>query len=296
MTLSAWLDARDGEAVARAWRGLTARRVEVGGPRWTNTAAGTARFAAAFLGWPLERFAWFTAPDDALPPPTFDSHRVVTRSFVEHAVDCSQECYEDWQIREVVDGVRGFQHIKIGFAVQGEGRDGDWGGSGTIVRVFDRSTSTAASINLHANTVWTIGRVDLTALDVFSYYTTFTLPWPRFTLDAVRGLIAQLATEVDAHFDVSATWPGALTETRTAEDVVIRTWRYESGPYALEIIDYGTWLWVTVHGLPWGFVMKSRIDNADTGVEGNLQLALPLEVGETVVARLALIPGITGMW
>lgn len=294
MTFSEWLDARDGATLERAWRTLAATPVKVGRDRWSITAAGAARFAAAFLGWPIERVAWFTAPDDQLPPPTFEGRRTVTRSFLEHAIDCREECFEEWQIREVADGARGFQHIKIGFSVYGEGRDGGWGGSGTIVRVFDRSTSTAASIHVSSNSVWTIGDVDLAALDVFEHYKTFNVAEPRYTVVAVRDLIAQLASEVDVPFAMCASSPGTMTEQHFAEfDVVKRTWRYEAGSCAIEIEDYGNWMWATVHGLPWGFVMNSRIDNKDTGVDGNLNVRLPLWAGDAVVSRLAMIPGIT---
>ncbi|MBA3541752.1 MAG: hypothetical protein H0T79_19215, partial [Deltaproteobacteria bacterium] len=64
MSFTGWLEARDGDAVAREWATLGATRVEVGRhPRFPMgiTPEGAALLASAFLGCSPERFAWFAA-------------------------------------------------------------------------------------------------------------------------------------------------------------------------------------------------------------------------------------------
>ncbi|MCW5801377.1 MAG: hypothetical protein KIT31_03125 [Deltaproteobacteria bacterium] len=299
--LGAWLDARDGAAVAQAWARLGAKRVELGGDRWTITPHAAAHFAAAFLGWPLERVMWLAAGEEELPPPTFATRGTVARCFLDQAVDRSEECFETWRIRELVDGARGVQHVSLEYLYDDGSRE-PAGGSVTLVRVFDRARGIGASIQTWRD-VWTIGDVDLAALDLFAGEVHFRIAWKPYALDGVRGFLAQLAAELDAHYDVSATWPGTVTE-HEVEGTAVRwyTWRFSSGERAIEIVEHryrddgvpetGS-IRATVHGLPWGHVLVAHLSDDAHGVEGWLKLRLPRAHGDAVRARLASIPGVT---
>ena len=173
-----------------------------------------------------------------------------------------------------------------------------------IVRVFDRSTRCGVSIPMYSTVVYLIGELDLSPLDLFSHRQYFKLAWKEHDLDSVRGLYAQLAADLDAHFDTSSTWDGGLTEDRVIEDREYRVralaYRYASGPYAIELdtlvdpdtAEHPRWLTATVTGLPWGHALSGRIDNTRDpvwGVEGWLDLKLPRAQLEATLARLAAI-------
>ncbi len=335
MSFSGWLDARDGKAVAREWATLDAKKSEIGqrDPHvWGIQPEGAALVAAAFLGCSPDRFKWFTAQPPYLDdeedddeeeggekverdplmkrPRPITSGGSVSRCFLDGALDFRQECSERWEIREVIEGTRGVQHITLSYAWGEETREGGNGGSATVVRVFDRSTSRAMSIPLWSNAVWTIGEpFDLTPLDLFAQRTEYKLPWNDYTIDAVRGFLAQLTADLDAHFDVSATWPGGVVEDRIFESqkynfrVRRRVFRFEAGDYAFDLTEHlgdvdakaeTGMIWAVVHGLPWGQEVNVRITGTEPAgaVEGWVDLTLPRAQLEATIARLAAIPGI----
>jgi hypothetical protein len=316
-----WLDARDGEAVARAWSTLGATRVEVGRhPRFVLgiRPEGAALLAAAFLGGSPERFAWFAAErpqedeEDLRPPPTFAVDRTVPWCFLDGAVDVKRECGETWVLREVIEGTRGLQFITLDHVWGEQTRDGSGGGGGSasVVRLFDRTTSNAVSLRLWSNDVWTIGSpIDLAPLDLFAHRASYKLRWARPEIDPVRGLLAQLTADLDAHFDTSTTWPGGVTEDLVIENREYnfrtrrRVQRFESGPYAIQLDesldpdgdDHAGLIFAVVNGLPWGHELKARIcatRDPVWGVDGWIDFTLPLAQLEAAVARLAAIPEI----
>jgi hypothetical protein len=300
MSVSDWLDAHDGDAVAAAWQALDPRMQEVGLPSWTVTAPAAARFAATFLGWPIERLAWIAAEADALPPPTFELHHEVTRCYLEHLLDYRGECHESWKIREVAEGPRGVQLVTVDFFYDDGSREG-FGMSNTVVRVFDRDAGTAASIDLHARTVATVGAMDLSALDLFDVWCEVRLGWP-YVRDDVRGVLAQLASDVDAHFDVSATWPGRTLDAGAVEATQWEELRFESGDFAIELVEHHYETRSTVlakfFGLPWGHAITVVLRDDGTGMEGNVQLRLPRVDCDALLARAAAVPNLvlTKQW
>ena len=308
MAFFEWLDARDGEALARAWHALGAMRCGVGAPNWKITAHGAAQLAAAFLGWPVERVAWLGVPESGMPAPIFKTERTTSRCFLEYGADLVEDCYEYWTIREQREGERGVQHVQVVYRQDDGTREGT-GCGGTVVRVFDRATRTGASIFLDTRIVATIGKLDLSALELFAHYRAFDIPtWHQYDLEATRGLVAQLAAEIDAHYDVSATWPGGLTNTYVTSDDHVASpsthyyeRRFESGSRAVTIresrfrregVAEDGWATVMIEGLPWGHELRLLISDSDSRTHGHVQLRLPIALGETVIARLAGVPGV----
>jgi hypothetical protein len=277
MTFSDWLDARDSETLARVWSGLDKNLVEVGAPDWDITVHGAAQLAAAVLAWPIERLAWLALPDEEMPAPTFETKRTVERCFVELGIDLHGACYESWTIREECEGGRGVQHVSVGYAHHDDGTREGGGGSKRVVRVFDRAAGIGASIGIGSRSVATIGEINVAALDLFHRYQFFSVPGWKVDHDGLRGLFAQLASEVDAHFDVSTSWPAG------------RGGRFESGTFAVELSPRHGGLSATAHGLPWGHALSIWIDESS---HGSVELCLPLAVGQAVLARLSFVTGV----
>jgi hypothetical protein len=312
MSFDGWIDARDGETLAREWATVNAKSVAIGEARWLSIKpTAVAVLAANFLGSSPDCFAWFAAEpweSEKLPPPTFSVGREVSRCTFEGVVHVPHECGEVWKIRELVEGPRGVQHIDLQYHWGEYTRDGGNGGGLTVVRLYDRSTAQGVSIRLSGQDVWVIGEpLDLSALDLFSQRTELRLPWKRYDPDAILGLVARLAADLDAHFDTAPAWPGGLvsdevvgTDTRVRR----REYRYASGGYAIEMSDFrypedlpeGTGRMNTrIEGLPWGHQVCPRLEGSDDpvwGMKGSLDLTLPRAQLDATIARLAAIPGI----
>lgn len=308
-----WIDARDSETLARAWAALDVKRVEVGEPRWYITAHGAAQLAAAFLGWPLDRVAWLASPSHQRPPYVFQVERNTSRCFLEESVD-DGSCTEYWTLHEERDDDRGVQYLSVSSRTYNGTYDGG-GTQGHVVRVYNRATSTGASIFPGTRKVATIGAIELGALQLFSRCESFALTsWQQYSVDDVRGLVAQLATELDAHYDACTSWPG-----RTLEDVAtfaietrlmgypknpnmfVRKLRFESAPRAICVDetrfrcegqrDTG-WIRTRIEGLPWGYGIETSLDDDEHGIRGSLTLRLPIALGKVIFERLARVPGI----
>lgn len=286
-----WLDARDGDSIARTWTALAAERplerVTLREPGWWLTTQGIARFAAAFLGWPVERLEWITRGlIEHMPSPVFDARRETARSFLEECLDDDSGC-EIISFHEERDGTRGIQLVS---ALSSQSLDDDYmlnhtTYGGVVYRVFDRATATGVSITstMDVAKVAKIGDVDLDALDLFGREQGFDLTtWTGADPDDVRALVAQLASEVDAHFDVSTTWPARAIQGAT---------RHEAGTSALETRRLDTTVFVDVHGLPWGYQIDTHVGAYHGSVGGAVSMRLPLPVGRAVISRLAGIPG-----
>lgn len=328
MSFDGWLDARDGETLARAWATLGATRTEVGAHSKFVLGIqphGAAQLAAAWLGCSPERFAWFAMDrlDDeearTSPAPVFAERRPVTRCFLDGAIDVSEpDCGENWQIREIIDGPRGVQFITVDYSYGPMTREGGNGGSAKVVRLFDRSTSRAVSLQLWSRDVYTIGApVDLSPLDLFAHRVTYQLPWTEIDLDSVRGFVAQLTADLDAHFDTSAEWGGGVSVDKVleSEQYNFRTrrleHRFQAGPYAIEFgqnldpddpDDEPSMIYAEVRGLPFGHQVNVRVslayehDEHDVPpkwtVDGWIDFTLPLAQLDAAVARAAAVPGI----
>lgn len=269
-----WLDARDGEAIARAWAALAAERpvevVEIREPGWWLTSHAVARFAAEFLGWSVERLEWLTMGSlERMPEPVFAAERETRRSFLEQSLDDDSGC-ESISIHEERDGGRGVQHIRV---LSAQSLEHDYvlnhaTQDGAVDRVFDRATATGVSITSHAvpdgfvTRVAKIGAVELCALDLYGPGRGFELStWSHAEPDDVRELAAQLASEVGP------------------------------GPYTFKTTRMDRTVFVDVDGLPWGYQLQVRAGVYAGGVSGGVTLRLPLTLARAVVARLARVPG-----
>lgn len=326
MSFDGWLDARDGETLARAWASLGATKVEMGvHPDMVLffQPAGVAALAAAWLGCTPDRFAWFgktelddqkdlTLELDPGPEPTFQEGRMVTRCFLDGAVDVREACDEHFVLQEIREGARGVQLVTALYIIGPMTREGGNGGGARVLRLFDRSTGHGLSVQFPSREVYTIGgSFDLSPLDLFAHRVGYKLPWTTIELAAVRGFIAQLAADLDAHFDTSAEWEGGVTrdEVLVSYESNVRTRRRElrfaSGPYAIElgenldpdVVDAATSMcWVDVRGVSSGHRLGVRIalsgEPGEYPVDGWIDFRLPLAQLEAAVARAATIPGI----
>lgn len=286
-----WLQAREHTAHEQAWASLGARRVDVGDGTWRMCPAGCARFAAALLGWPLDRVAWLTAEDDARGAPTATASGAVTASTLDgRSLNIGPDSYEEWRVWEEREGDRGVQRVRVD-ATWDDGSREPSGTSVEVIRVFvgDRAVSLDRS---YGNDIYVIGDVDLAPLDVLGAYFNFQLPWPAHDPDGVRGLLAQLADELDPSFDVSVDWPA---RTIQEED----TWslrRYEWRDLAIEVREMrwlagGSRVIAKALGLPWGHELELYLDCENGSSNGGLTLRLPIEAGNRVIVRFATTPG-----
>ncbi len=305
MSFDRWLAARDGRTLAREWAKLGANKIEFGTSAVSIATEGVVLLAARYLGHPPESLAWlceWSGRHDRQP--TFRNERTVTRCFLDGTLDLEGERIETWEVREVNEGTRGLQHQQIYYSF--DMRD-DRGSSASVLRLFDRETRSAISIPVLSNTVWMIGEpIDLSPL-LFKYRVSFSLPWNGYDLDSMRGFLARVATDLDAHFDTCATWPGGLVDDKRREGNLYnapsrtRRFRFEIGDYAIdaqeEVIDYSTGqhrsLAGSVAGLPWGHQVGVTMRNAERGLEGWLDFTLPRTQVDAILARLATIPDIS---
>jgi hypothetical protein len=301
VSFDGWLDARDAATAAREWETLDAKGVQIGIDRSTRPDA-VAVLAASFLGHPPDRFKWFMAEpweSEQLPPATSRTGGEVPRLVFDGVVLCDHDCGHSVEIREVVEGTRGMQHIKVEWYWGDFTREGGNGGGATFVRVFDRISRRAASIRTHHETAWMIGdAIDLAPLDLFGKRVELELTWKTYGVDMVRGLVAQLAADLDAHFATSTTWPGGMIMERINEvgdqRFRQRDFRYASGAFAigvsefvdLAVNDAGRTSFV-VEGLPKGWLRGSL----DT-VTGWIDLRLPRAQLDATLDRLAGIPDV----
>lgn len=317
MSFEGWLDARDGDTLAREWGTLGVRGVELGvHPRFVLgiQPEAAALLAAAWLGCSVEQFSWVIKEEGKAlperPPPIFEVGREVARCFFDGELCTEADLSERWIIHEVREGARGIQFAVIDYFYGQQTRDGGGGGSATIVRLFDRNTGRGASVRLWSNEAFTIGEIDLAPLDLFAHRVSYKLPQPKLELAAIRGFVAQLTADLDAHFDTSTEWEGGVTrdEILTSEEYNFKSRRRElvfrSGPYSIELgenldaddpDDDSAMFWIVVRGLPAGHEVNIRIalsHEPDFPIDGWIDFTLPLAQLEAAVARAAQVPGI----
>jgi hypothetical protein len=279
--LERWLSARDANALRSAWIALAPRRHELSHPDRTLTVHGAAQLAAAMLG---ERADWIV--DLVRRPADVQVNRVTDACFVDDAWDVNGRCHETWELHEQRHGPVGVQVLIVGCGSV-EGRPE--GGSETVVRVFDRDR--AASVRIGTNKVSTIGDIDLAPLDLYGFSQSFAITPTTSLLETLRGLIAQLAAELDAHYDTSPLWPsvGERKDEPTFGDGE-RT--FGDGERSLTIRIDPRWYnktSVTVHGLPWGHSLEVYIQTHDNRTNGYLYGRLPNADIDRILARLGAI-------
>lgn len=276
-TLHRWLEARDADAVREAWSALDPRVHVVTERRCSLDAYSAAQLAAAMLG---ERPEWIV--DLTYARPAFEIERDVDACFLDHVWNLAGRCREAWTLHERRDGDRGVQVVTVS---RGSSEPSPERASATVVRVFDRDR--AASVHLFANTVATIGEVDLAPLDLHLSSQSFTLD-TAYDLATVRGLVAQLAAELDAHYDTSTLWPGVVAETVHDEPAFSKSIEhaFTNGGHALavceEIRGAKQIATATVRGLPWGHKVEMEIEGRGNRLYGYIVVRLP----ETDIARL----------
>lgn len=262
-----WLSARTAGALRLAWAELAPRRRDLA--RHQLTLHGAARLAGALLG---ERADWLLAPVTAAP--AFEADRVVEDCFFDAAWDNPQRCHETWCLDERRAGDRGVQLAVVSCGSAGGRPEG---GSATVVRIFDRDR--AASLVIETGKVATVGELDLAPLDLLRFSQAFLLPSVGDPREALRGLVALLASELDARFDTSAIWPRLAGPDPTVE-------RFGDAERSLAIRhEPGTYPRTTaeLHGLPWGHQLAVLFQ----GHQGYACGQLPRVDIDHVLARLA---------
>lgn len=219
-----------------------------------------------------ERAEWLL---DVRRPPDYRSNAVVEASYLDGEWDIAEPCHETWALWEQRDADRGVQLVQIG---AGSITGPPEGGGQVFVRVFDRDRAASVAIDtVHATTV---GEVDPGPLDLLACSTYFYLEpsgQPRETLETLRGIIAQLAGELDAHYDTSPSWP-AVDERTFGDGAHSITWVHERDR------DRFT---AHVHGLPWGHALAVTLRM--TSRQCDLAVRLPdADIGR-VLERLQAI-------
>lgn len=310
----AWLDARDGKSIADAWAVLAPQTIEVGpAPTsglgvlpWTRTGAAAAQLASVWLGVPIEKVAWLGAYDNmpgdlerAGAPPSIarEGEGTGDLKFLENVVN-ERDCVGSWDIREVIEGARGVQRIKLAWGRSDGSRDGGEGGFGIVVRFFDRATKLGASVALYSCKISLIGGLDLEAvrapLDLFDLHPSFRVPaWKTFDPEQARALVAQLAAEIDAHYDQSAAWPVAELQVEEPDRWFVRS-RCAHGPHAVlfeERSRDGT-IDIRLEGLPWGLEFCGGLRFTPDAAFGYFNARLPEETAIRMLARLKSIDGV----
>jgi hypothetical protein len=250
--------------VRSAWQSLAAQRHEVGRRGRELTLHGAAQLAGAMLG---TRADWIVKPDR---PADYRYDDVSDGSFVDDAWDVTGPCRETWDLHEQRDGDRGVQLLAVTSGTI-EGRPE--GGGVNVVRIFDGAR--AASVTLSSNNVSTVGAIDLAPLDLYRAGQGFTVDAAVPEVDMLRALVAQLAGELDAHYDTSPAWPSADGLT------------FRDGERAVEL-RHNNWYprsMIAVHGLPWGHQLDIYLQDG----RGSLGVQLPDADIDRVFARLATI-------
>lgn len=303
----AYLDARDGTALAAAWSAVSPTTIDLSPERPTGVGIlgfywsgfALARLARAWLGLPLDAFHWLTIDELYLassnaPAPTFSAATKSSRSFLEHRFD-ERDCFEDWTVREMHAGSRAMQWVHVGWGRGPMTREGGEGGSGTVVRFVDRGAQIGISVVPYTSKIIVFGEVDLApvraALDLFDFNPNFRMPASAFAPDHVRALVAQLASEIDAHFDTSATWSGRIVH---AEDEHYAETHYEQDGFVVEVQTrrgLGT-VDIALRGLPADQQFVGGVRFTPEATYAYFNIRLPAELALRVTARLATIEGL----
>jgi hypothetical protein len=277
--LVAWASARDAASVRAAWTAMSPVSRAVS-PNRILTAHSAALLAESMLG---ERPDWIV--DLGGQTPAYVVDRIVDDgSYLDGAWDMGGRCNETWSLYERRDGARGVQLINISAGtVPGEGRPE--GAGATVVRIFDRDR--AASVVIDSNWirgVATIGSVDLTPLELYRHVQSFELRSGTSDIETARGVIAQLASDLDAHYDTSTQWPTSGSVERAGSLVSTFAEGERSVEIIAQIYDH---IRATVHGLPWGHQLELNIQTNATS--GYLVLRLLATDIDRVLARLGAI-------
>lgn len=309
----AWLDARDGKSIADAWAALAPQTIEVGPAptsglgvlAWTRTGSAAAQLASAWLGVPIAKVAWLGAYDNVsgdleragAPPSIVREGGTGDLKFLENVVD-ERDCFADWDIREVIEGTRGVQRVKLAWGRSDGTRDGGEGGFGIVVRFFDRVRKVGASVALYSCKVSLIGGLDLETirapLDLFDLHPSFRVPaWKKFDPEQARALVAQLAAEIDAHYDQSAAWPIEELQVEGPDRWFVRS-RCAHGPHAVLFEERKRDGTIDIHleGLPWGQEFQGGMRFTPEAAFGYFNVRLPEEIATRMLARLKSIDGV----
>lgn len=302
---SEWLDARDAERLHAAWTALAPTNHTLGRPEWHTSSHGAILLAHQFLGWPLDRLAWLARRGDELradasaPPQALTE---ATRAFLENVFDTPVQGPMRYSVRELAEGSRGVQLVTCALAYYDDTIDANATVGGSVIRLFDRRMRIGASIVPGTQAASTIGAFDLAPLDLFEHTRGVrNSSWTQHDLAATRGMLAQLAAELDAHYDVSTAWPSQVVDQQAFQDprrerVDVTTYRYEAGPHAMLLTEqrHDDWAWThaELEGLPWGHALSVDLHTRVTGTAGHVAFRLPLAEGDAVIARLVAMPGV----
>src|SRR5690606_34725990 len=145
--------------------------------------------------------------------------RTTSACFLDGALDVIVPCSEAWELRELVRGARGVQHVTVGFQIDDGSRDGVGSGA-TVVRVFDRDVETAISVVLAGTRIAVIGTGERRAaleesarraLDLVARMHTVRFgDWTTADHRRLRAQLARIARVIAPALADSADWPGEL--------------------------------------------------------------------------------------
>ncbi len=278
-----WLAARDHAEVRAAWAALPSATHPWGSPHRQPTLHGAAMLADAMLG---ERADWLADSRQSLPP-VYDDRGIREGSCLDHAWNVNEACDAQLTIHERRDGLRGVQLITVGAGTI-TGRPE--GGGITVVRVFDRDRAAIVPIEAWNAPVATVGEVDLAPLDLLMASRSFALATGTHDVATARALIAQLAAEVDAHYDTSTLWPegpSVIGEHHWYEPDVTSSQTFVDGERAVTIVNDRTGrLWAQAYGLPWGQRLGFYLDSR---LYGYIAMRFPAADLDRIEARIAAI-------
>lgn len=276
MDLEAWLTARDPDTLRRTWKALPARVHPVGDIQ-RKIDLYSAIALARSMGFDA---AWMLDLHNQLP--IYDAQRLGTSTYLDHCWDVTDELRENLRIYEHRDGLHGVQLVQISAGTV-TGRPE--GGGVNVVRIVDGTR--AAVIAIEQN-VATIGDIDLSPLELRMYSSSFTLASKTADVETARALVAQLAGELDAHFDTSTQWPAGAPYP-PGDWYADSAWNrqtFVAGDRAVTVsVDDHQRVWAQVHGLPWGHRLGFQL----TTSSGFLTMRLPNADLDRVLARIRVI-------
>lgn len=243
-----WLAARELAEIRSAWAVLPSVIHPAGNNIRKYSLYGAALLAEAMTG---HRADWIV--DYKLHgAPVYDSRGVADGSVLDHCWNIKERCDAALKIHERRDGLRGVQLISVGAgSISGPPE----GGGMVVVRVFDRDRAAIIPIDAWDTPVATIGEVDLAPLDLLTRTGHFYIDTGSLDVATARALTAQLAAEIDAHYDTSPLWAEGAAEPQgdwyMPDNAPRQTFR--DGERAVTIAREGDYkIWAEVHGLPWG--------------------------------------------
>lgn len=240
--LERWLAARDHVAIRAAWAALPVTRHRLGTVQRKCTLHGAALLAEAMLG---ERADWLVERSQGTP--VYDVNRISEGAVLDHVWNIDEKNNESLVIHERRDGLRGVQLVMLS---SGTVTGRPEGGAVKAVRIFDRDRAAVVPVETYVETdVATIGDVDLAPLDLLLSSRSYRLEVREHDVATMRALVAQLVSEVDAHYDTSPQWAEGHAAVEWYD---VASVQYVDGSRVVSIAHDQRSVQAQVLGLNWG--------------------------------------------